>query len=110
MPESIFPAAFEDLERWAEWSLPTEQERSYKRIETPMEGLQALYDALLQRADEILEYLDKFPLGELPRDAERLYWLILSLAEVAPAIEQFGQPEVVDGYDLRRFVAERRGG
>ena len=109
MPEAILPPAFGDLERWAAWSLETEEERSHKRLETPMEELQAIYDTLLPRADEALAYLDKFPIDELPRDAERLLWLLFSLAEVAPAIEQFGQPEVVDGYDLRRFTAERQG-
>jgi hypothetical protein len=30
--------------------------------------------------------------------------MTLSLAEVAPAVENFGQPGVVDGYEYTRFV------
>jgi hypothetical protein len=34
----------------------------------------------------------------------RLFLLSLSLAEVAPAIENFNQPSVIDGYDFKRFI------
>jgi len=33
----------------------------------------------------------------------------LSLAEVAPAVEQFRQAAVTDGFDTRRFRPARRG-
>ena len=47
-----------------------------------------------------MSYIAQFPLDNLPPDAQRLFLLTLSLAEVAPAVEQFGQPQVVDGYDI----------
>jgi hypothetical protein len=59
--------------------------------------------------DDIFAYLEQFPLDDLPAEAQRLFLLSLSLAEVAPAIEQFGQPQVVDGYDIRRVTPVRRG-
>ena len=55
-----------------------------------------------------MSYIAQFPLDNLPPDAQRLFLLTLSLAEVAPAVEQFGQPQVVDGYDIERIVAARR--
>jgi hypothetical protein len=63
---------------------------------------------MFARTDEALSYVDQFPLDNLPPDAQRLFLLTLSLAEVAPAVEQFGQPQVVDGYDIERVVAARR--
>ena len=63
---------------------------------------------MLARMEEVLPYLEQFSLEELPDDAKRLFYLTLSLAEVAPAVEQFGQPSVVDGYDIKRFVASHR--
>ena len=71
--------------------------------------MQAFYDALLARMDDIFAYLAQFPPDELPPEAQRLFLLALSLAEVAPAIEQFGQPQVVDGYDIGRVTPARRG-
>ena len=55
-----------------------------------------------------MSYIAQFPLDDLPPDAQRLFLLTLSLVEVAPAVEQFGQPQVVDGYDIERIVAARR--
>jgi hypothetical protein len=88
------------------WSLATEQERSDKRQASTMTEIQAFYAAMLARMEEVLQYLEQFALDALPEDATRLFYLTLSLAEVAPAVEQFGQPSVVDGYDVKRLVTQ----
>ncbi len=105
MPKAALPKKFKDLEKWRDWSLATETERSDKRQASTMEDIQAFYDAMLARMEEVLPYLEKFSLDELPENAKRLFHLTLSLAEVAPAVEQFGQPSVVDGYDIKRFIS-----
>lgn len=107
MPESLFPAAFQDLEKWSAWALATEQERSDKRQASTMSEVKAFYDAMLTRTEEILTYVEQFPLEPMPADAQRLFNLTLSLAEVAPAVELFGQISVVDGYDIKRFTMQR---
>jgi hypothetical protein len=108
MPEARLPEQFHDLEKWLAWSLETEGERSDQRQASTMEDITAFYGAMLARMEEVLPYLERFSLEELPDDAKRLFYLTLSLAEVAPAVEQFGQPSVVDGYDIKRFVATHR--
>jgi len=108
MPEARLPEQFKDLEQWMAWSLETEAERSDRRQASAMEDITAFYEAMLARMEEVLSYLEQFSLEELPDDARRLFYLTLSLAEVAPAVEQFGQPSVVDGYDIKRFVASHR--
>ena len=35
-----------------------------------------------------------------------LMYLLLSLAEIAPAIEFYNQPAVIDGYESARFRAD----
>ena len=106
MSESLLPTQFQELEQWKEWSLATEQERSRKRQASTMKDIKAFYDAMLARMEEVLPYLDQFSVDALPEDATRLFYLMLSLAEVAPAVEQFGQPSVVDGYEVKRFVVQ----
>ncbi|MGE0820938.1 MAG: hypothetical protein AB7G75_05695 [Candidatus Binatia bacterium] len=108
MPESALPSAFGDLEPWLAWSLATEQERSDKRQASSIEELNTFYAAMLERMEAILSYLEQFPLEAMPKDAQRLFYLTLSLAEVAPAVEQFRQPSVVDGFDVRRVASHRR--
>ena len=106
MPESLLPAQFQELEQWKEWSLATEQGRSARRQASTMEDIKTFYNAMLARMEEVLPYLEQFSMDELPQDATRLFYLTLSLAEVAPAVEQFGQPSVVDGYDVKRIVVQ----
>jgi hypothetical protein len=69
-----------------------------------MAEIQTFYDAILPRMDAIISYLDQFPLNAVPTDAQCLLHLTFSLAEIAPAVEQFKQPSVADGYDATRFV------
>ena len=107
MPESLLPAQFHELEQWRAWSLATEQERSARRQASTMEDIKTFYNAMLVRMEEVLPYLEQFSVDEMPQDATRLFYLTLSLAEVAPAVEQFGQPSVVDGYDIKRIVVQQ---
>ncbi len=108
MPEARLPEQFRDLEPWLAWSLATEAERSDHRQASTMEDITAFYEAMLARMEEVLPYLEQFHLDDLPDDTRRLFYLTLSLAEVAPAVEQFGQPSVVDGYDIKRFITSNR--
>lgn len=67
--------------------------------------LEEFYAALLPRAEEALVHLSNFKLGKLPEKEACLLKLLLSLAEVTPAIEWYGQPRVIDGLDPERFPA-----
>ena len=97
------PDSFHDLERHLEWALPTEQERSAKRQISDIAELETFYNAMLPRMEEILPFLSKYPLGDVPSDVECLLHLSFALAEIAPAVENFGQASVIDGYDVARF-------
>ncbi|MGH7962459.1 MAG: hypothetical protein ACRERD_11640 [Candidatus Binatia bacterium] len=110
MPKPVLPAPFADLESFIAWALATEPERSSKRQSSAMTEIQAFYDALLARMEEIFLYLHQFPLAAMPGDAQRLLHLTLSLAEVAPAVELFKQPSVVDGYDIARVIPGHESG
>ena len=44
-----------------------------------------------------------YPLDNIPADVQFLLNLTFMLAEIAPAAENFGQPSVIDGYDVARF-------
>jgi len=98
------PEAFRDLGRHLEWALPTERERTAKRHASSMQEIRVFYDAMVERLEEILRYLGGFSLENVPADANTLLLLTMSLAEVAPAVENFGQPDVVDGYHWSRFI------
>ena len=108
------PKQFEDLEYLVlEWALATQNERQVRRARSTKGELQALYDALAPNLDAILEHVDQFPLGEMPPDTERLFFLALMLAEISPHVELYsGDPNVPHSFDETRFVAvhgDKRG-
>ena len=99
---ALLPAPFADLEPFAAvWSLPTEGERYDRRLASTMDELQAFYDAVFPRAEEAIAWCDRFPLDELPPDAERLLQLLYSLLLVSYAVEVWKQPEVIHGGSAR---------
>ena len=105
MADPLLPNGFDDLEAFArDWALPTERERSLQRHRASIAEIKSFYETMLERVDAAMEHLNRFAMNELPAREQRLLDLALSLAEVAPAIEFYKQPAVIDGYDPRRFV------
>jgi len=102
------PAQFAALTPFTNWCLATETERNRKRNASAMLELQAFRDAILPQVDEVVRYLDGFSLDAMPKDALNLMHMLLSLAEIAPAVESYHQPGVIDGYDPARFVADEQ--
>ena len=103
---SALPAGFADLEPYAEWAQPTETARNHKRVDAALADIEAFANAMLPRLDEICGYLDAYPLDAMPNDARRLYYMLLSVAEVSPSTEGYRAPRVPYGYDSRRFQAQ----
>ena len=97
MSELLLPAEFSDLEPFAAtWCLPTERERFAQRMTSSMEAMQAFYDAFFPRAEEAIEYCDKFELDDMPDDAQHLLQLLYSLVMVSFPVEVWRQPNVPD--------------
>ncbi len=90
------PAEFADLEPFADWCLPTEDERYDKRIASTMDELQAFYDAAFPRLEAALDYLDALDINALPADATHLLQLCNSLMTASFPVEVWRQPRVPD--------------
>ena len=104
MSDISLPEGFEDLQSWSGWCLSTMIERRDQRANSSMEEIQAFYDALLPRLDDILAHLSATKLDQMDTKSEALMNLSLTLAEMAPAVEQFFEPTVSYGYDVKRFA------
>ena len=99
------PAEFARLESWSDWCLPTETERNRRRVSLGFAEINAFAEAMLPEVEAICAWVDAH--GTADAATLNLFHMLLSLAEVAPAIESY-DPEVVvvDGYDTRLFVAD----
>lgn len=106
MTETL-PAAFASLSPFTSWALGTQDARQHKRITSTKAELKAFYDAVLPELPKMLEYVDQYPLGQVPAEAKPVFWMALSMAEVAPHVELYrGDPKVPHSFDEARFVAE----
>jgi hypothetical protein len=91
------PSAFSEFEPFAQtWCLATEAERYKQRLASTMDEMQTFYDAFFPRAEEAIASCEKFPLDELPEDAEQLLYLVYSLVMVSFPVEAWRQPNVPD--------------
>ncbi len=97
MADALLPAEFSDLEPWvADWCFDSEPERYAKRLASTMDEIQAFYDAVFPRAEDAMQYLDPFPLDDLPEDAHRLLELLYSLIVMSFPVEIWKQPYIPD--------------
>jgi hypothetical protein len=102
------PAGFAHLMPFSHWSLATETERTRMRNTSAFADIVAFKDAMLADVDAIVAYLNGFELDAMPPPEAALMYMLLSLAEVAPAVEAYQQPGVIDGYEFSRFVADEK--
>jgi len=93
---SIFPAAFADLEPFADWAIPTEYARYAKRMSSTMDELQAFYDAVFPRLESSVDYLKSVSMDGISEEDQRLLWLFCSLTTVSFPVEVWRQPKVPD--------------
>jgi len=104
MDQINLPAGFEVLEPFtAGWVLPDAVARMARRQASTIEDIKRFYDAMLPQGAAALEYLKQYALGALPPEGERLLKLMLALAEVAPAVEWYNNPQVTDGFSIQRI-------
>ena len=102
MTQGRLPPEFAQFEPYAPtWCLATEPERWARRLRSTMEEMQAFYDAFFPRAEAAIAYCERFPLDDMPAEAERLLQLLHSLLMVSYAVEVWKQPEVVNGGSAR---------
>jgi hypothetical protein len=105
--KSYLPAEFSDLEPFAAtWCLATEAERWTQRMNTSIEQMRAFYDAVFARMDAMLAYCDRFPLGDMPAEAEHLLQLAFSFVMVSFPVEVWDGPSIPDTGDANLVRVE----
>jgi hypothetical protein len=91
------PDQFSDLEPFAAaWCLPTEPERWARRQESSIDEMRHLYEAVFSRYEAILDYVDRFPLDDLPEEARNLIHLTMSFVMVSFPVEVWNGPRIPD--------------
>jgi hypothetical protein len=96
---------FSDLDALvAEWGLPTWYERLLKRAHTPMEELRAFHAAMVPRLEEIIQFLNQWPLEQIPDEYMPLSYAALAVCEADGAVETWKQPLLVPAAAPSSFI------
>ena len=90
------PAAFAELEPFADWALPSEADRYAKRLQSSMDELQTFYDAAFPRLEDGAEYLKGVGLAGISDEDRSLLHLFEALVTVSFPVEVWRQPRVPD--------------
>ena len=100
----LLPEGFETLEPLMQWSLRTETQRIKLRQASSFAAIVAFHDAVVPELPRIFGYLNAKDLETLSARDENLLFLTLALAEIAPSVEFYRQPAVIEGFDALRFM------
>ena len=103
MNDDLLPAGFHDLAAYLAWALPTEHARRAKRAASNMAEIKTFYDAMLARMEAVLPFLAQHSVEQVAPAVQRLFLLATALAEIAPAVEMYGEP-TAEGLDVLRLT------
>ncbi|RLA16145.1 MAG: hypothetical protein DRQ60_01335 [Gammaproteobacteria bacterium] len=107
----LLPSEFSEYEIYCEkWLHPTEARRNTARINSNMEDIQAFYDAVMLRLEEMTIYLNDQPYRELNSQQQNLLDLILAFVEATSAVERFQRPIVTPLFPPERFLIHESTG
>jgi hypothetical protein len=93
---NVFPAGFEALEPFADWSVKGEKARYAKRIASTMDELDEFYNVAFPLLQANKDYLRKVSMEDISEENKRLLWLFCALVTVAFPVEAWRQPRVPD--------------
>jgi hypothetical protein len=92
---NLFPAQFAALEAIAgPWAIASANARYLKRLNSSMDEMQAFYDAVFPRANEMLAYCNGFDINDPPEQVKALINVLYSLIAVSFPVEVWKQPRV----------------
>ena len=89
MPQPEFSGLNEFV---AGWGLPTAHERLIKRSEASMAEIESFYEAIVPRLEEIITFLNRYPVDQIPRDYLPLAYTALAACEIDDAVNVWKSP------------------
>ena len=85
---SLLPDQFSDLEsKFRDWILPTDGQRVKRRMIATLPEAREFYDELTPRVPDLLGYIDRFSIDDLPAEAKNCWYLLASFIQAAMAVE-----------------------
>jgi hypothetical protein len=104
---AVLPKSFGDLECFVpEWSLESEAERHWKRVNSDLPTVRAFHDTVNARIDAIFAYLNTLPILDPKRldpPDRRLYYLAVTTVEMSHPLDlNWASTEIDDKFPAQR--------
>ena len=105
MSKRPLPAEFIDLAPFAdEWALGCERDRHHNLLRHSIVEARSFYDAMMRRMDDIVPFLNRYRLDEMPEDVQNLMNLALAWAESAHPIDlNWRTTDIEDSFPVERM-------
>ena len=87
----------------AQWGLASAHDRLHKRMSANMDDLRAFHSAMVPRLEEIIEFLNQFPVDDIPAEHQPLAHAALSVCEVDDAVQIWNAPTLGLSSDARTW-------
>ena len=105
---TVQPPEFAALQRYIDtWGLPTIEQRTGRRLQSTLAELREFHDAVLPHLPAIIEFLNRFPVENIPQEFQPLAWTALSMIEVDDSINKWRSVTLDDALDPRRFTFKK---
>lgn len=85
------------------WGLPSAAQRVAKRTASSMDEITTFYEAMLPWMEELLNYLNQFPLDDLPAEALPIAYAALAMCEVDNPI-RWKETELSSGFAVSKMI------
>lgn len=95
---------FSDLNEFvAKWGLPTAHKRLARRTEATMGEIESFYQAIVPRLEDIISFLNQFPVDGIPQEFLPLAHTALAACEIDDAVNVWKSPALDYATDMRTW-------
>lgn len=99
------PPGLEDIAPYVkEWGLSTFEARVRKRVDSSIEELSAFHSAMLPHLERIIEFLNRWPLDEIPEEYHPLGCAVLTMCEIDNPVTRWKAPVLRHAQDPRSIL------
>lgn len=99
---------FADLKPFVDaWGLDTAAKRLEKRTGSTLEDIEAFYRAIVPRLEEIVEFLNTFPVEQIPAEHLPLSHAALAALEIDDPVNLWRRPNLKMAADICSWTTKR---
>jgi hypothetical protein len=89
-----------------EWGLDTAAKRLAKRAGSSIEEIRAFHEAIVPRLQELIDFLNTFPVEEIPAEYRALGFTVLAALETDDPLHIWRRPNLKRASDMRSWYTK----